>query len=133
MRFTSAPNNPVLFVLPFVPGTYSNLENHPRLIRANPDRPPRTTTTKQIRIHLDPKTGLPQVTTDDDVKPSTLKSRHQAVDEDTASDEADSRPKRQTITRPKDESKEEKKARKHAVQEERQVRLSRVPYHRATD
>ncbi|KAK7686584.1 hypothetical protein QCA50_010184 [Cerrena zonata] len=84
--------------------TYSNLENHPRLIRASRgDRVP--------RIRLDPKTGLPFV-------------ENQAVKDASSDDEEDdaSLPVHHTITRPKDESKEDKKARKQAVKAERQLR-----------
>ncbi|TFY68604.1 hypothetical protein EVJ58_g912 [Rhodofomes roseus] len=88
--------------------TYSNLENHPRLIKARQDKPVR-------KIRLDPKTGLPIV---------DGKQPHSRTTADSASEsesEDDSRP-RVTISRPKDESKEDKQARKQAVKAERQQR-----------
>lgn len=44
----------VLFMLITLEATYSNLENHPRLIRARDNRP-------VPKIRLDPRTGLPVV------------------------------------------------------------------------
>ncbi|KAH9837296.1 Low temperature viability protein-domain-containing protein [Rhodofomes roseus] len=88
--------------------TYSNLENHPRLIKARQDKPVR-------KIRLDPKTGLPIV---------DGKQPHSRTTTDSASEsesEDDSRP-RVTISRPKNESKEDKQARKQAVKAERQQR-----------
>lgn len=108
--------------------TYSNLENHPRLIRA---RQVRTTP----KITLDPKTGLPLV---DGEKVQKRISRRQVepieeVDEDerrkfVSSYYCGSRFSfllsaiHVTVTRPKNESKEDKKARKQAVKAERQAR-----------
>ncbi|KAL4251522.1 LTV1 family protein [Abortiporus biennis] len=88
--------------------TYSNLENHPRLIRA-----------KQLRavpkILLDPKTGLPFVA-------NVPKEKIVSTTADPKADELNEDAPRTTITRPKNESKEEKKARKQAVKMDRQVR-----------
>ncbi|TFK41914.1 Low temperature viability protein-domain-containing protein [Crucibulum laeve] len=98
--------------------TYSNLENHPRLIRA---RDPKIVP----KIHLDPKTGLPSVTTD---APTTKsKSIHDRVsfkaDSDESSEDTETESRvRQTIARARGESKEEKRARKSAVKAERQTR-----------
>jgi len=93
--------------------TYSNLENHPRLIKARQDRP-------IPKILLDPKTGLPVV------EPKQSLSRtlgdHSASSSEDSDDDA--HPQRMTISRPKNESKEDKKARKHAVKAERQHRRS---------
>ncbi|CCM03778.1 uncharacterized protein FIBRA_05925 [Fibroporia radiculosa] len=106
--------------------TYSNLENHPRLIRARQEKP-------VPKIRLDPKTGLPVI---------EGKSHPQAKSSDTASDsdmedgcrayfgfyfvlsKANCRyaATRVTIIRSKNESKEDKKARKQAVKAERQSR-----------
>ncbi|CAK5264379.1 unnamed protein product [Mycena citricolor] len=95
--------------------TYSNLENHPRLIRA------RDTSARKIasvpKILLDPRTGLPSVA----VSEKTLKSRTVTFASDSDSEEED-RPKGVTVKRDKNESKEDKKARKAAVKEERQAR-----------
>jgi protein LTV1 len=94
--------------------TYSNLENHPRVIRARASRP-------VPKITLDPKTGLPTLNGDHQA-PESRKGRHylQSVAEDEDSREPSVA--KQTISRPRDESKEDKKARKQAVKAQRQVR-----------
>ncbi|KAI5124132.1 hypothetical protein M0805_000943 [Coniferiporia weirii] len=88
--------------------TYSNLENHPRLIRARETR-------SVPKIHLDPKTGLPFV------KPAKdeghLATELKFVDSETI------RPTVHiSVARPRNESKEEKRVRKQVVKEERQAR-----------
>ncbi|KAJ7597341.1 Low temperature viability protein-domain-containing protein [Mycena floridula] len=90
--------------------TYSNLENHPRLIRAR-------NTQAVPKIILDPKTGLPSIA---EVKRS---SRPRITDNDS-SDESENSPirVRQTISRPRDESPETKKARKALMKAERATR-----------
>jgi protein LTV1 len=101
--------------------TYSNLENHPRLIRARDPKP-------VFKILLDPRTGLPPV-----VDPTKTKSKSrgkvESIEEDDEDEDEDEEgdvhlpPGRsQTITRPRDESKEARKARKTAVKAERQAR-----------
>jgi len=86
--------------------TYTNLENHPRMIRARDE--------KHIpKIKLDPRTGLPSTEPKKDTR---------AEEEESESEEDEDRPVRVTIARPRDESKEEKKARKQAVKQERQAR-----------
>ncbi|KAH8119968.1 Low temperature viability protein [Phellopilus nigrolimitatus] len=88
--------------------TYSNLENHPRLIRARE--------TKSVpKIYLDPKTGLPSVKPAKDEKRSTANVANGDVSETI-------QPARVTVARPKNESKDEKHARKQAVKEGRQAR-----------
>lgn len=95
--------------------TYSNLENHPRVIRARALKP-------VPKITLDPKTGLPTVNSDRQAAESRKgRQRLQAVAEDEQDSQEPSVVK-QTISRPRDESKEDKKARKQAVKAERQVR-----------
>nr|GAT61310.1 predicted protein [Mycena chlorophos] len=86
--------------------TYSNLENHPRLIRARDGEIRKKATTK---IHLDPRTGMPLVASE-------------SASESSDDDDADDRPRVGTIKRDRNESKEDKKARKQAVKEERQAR-----------
>ncbi|KAK7063815.1 protein LTV1 [Favolaschia claudopus] len=98
--------------------TYSNLENHPRLIRA------RDAERKKIpKIHLDPRTGLPSVV---QPPPTISKPRAPALDTDGSDSDSDltedGRPRVETVKRDKNESKEEKRARKAAVKEERQMR-----------
>ncbi|KZT72926.1 LTV-domain-containing protein [Daedalea quercina L-15889] len=91
--------------------TYSNLENHPRLIKARQDK-------LVPKIRLDPKTGLPVVT-------GKLRQSRISTDSSSESDsEDDTRLQRTTVSRPKNESKEDKKTRKQAVKAERQQRRS---------
>ncbi|KAI6114913.1 Low temperature viability protein-domain-containing protein [Pisolithus croceorrhizus] len=84
--------------------TYTNLENHPKIIRARTSKP-------VPKIRLDPRTGLPSVNMEppEGSRPSTEDSESLHV------------PKR-TVTRSRDESKESKKARKQAVRAERQAK-----------
>ncbi|KAJ6520285.1 Low temperature viability protein-domain-containing protein [Mycena sanguinolenta] len=102
--------------------TYSNLENHPRLIRGRDSDHKKTVVPK---IHLDPRTGFPTVAAD---AKSASKPNNNRVSFDSdsnselSSDNDDDRPRVQTIKRNKNESKDEKKARKAAVKEERQTR-----------
>ncbi|KAF7337639.1 Protein LTV1 [Mycena sanguinolenta] len=100
--------------------TYSNLENHPRLIRARDSDRKKTVVPK---IHLDPRTGFPTIAAD--TKPASKPTGRVSFTSDSnseSSDDDDDRPRVQTIKRDKNESKEEKKARKAAVKEERQAR-----------
>ncbi|KAJ7654726.1 Low temperature viability protein-domain-containing protein [Mycena rosella] len=100
--------------------TYSNLENHPRLIRA---RDSDARKKPMAKILLDPRTGLPSVVTDGDAKPKPKGRVSFASDsDDTDSSEDDARPRVETVKRDRNESKEDKKARKAAVKEERQTR-----------
>lgn len=64
----------------FLSATYSNLENHPRLIRARGNKP-------VPKIRLDPKTGLPSV-----VEPSS-KQQQQPPTDSSVTDEEDSKRK----------------------------------------
>lgn len=89
--------------------TYSNLENHPRLIRVRQQRP-------VPKITIDPKTGLPIV------KSKSHPDQSASSDDDDDDDEEADHPQRVTITRPKNESKEDKKLRKQTVKAERQSR-----------
>ncbi|KAG7452177.1 LTV-domain-containing protein [Guyanagaster necrorhizus] len=85
--------------------TYTNLENHPRLIRACDTR-------RTPKITLDPKTGLPSV-----VEPKQAKLRAQPPEPDLKRI-----PRQATVTRPRNESAESKKARKTAVKVNRAMR-----------
>ncbi|KAI3622310.1 cytoplasmic protein [Moniliophthora roreri] len=91
--------------------TYSNLENHPRLIRARESKP-------VPKIQLNPKTGLPSI-----AEAPTSKPRVYDNDSD-GSDYSDSESHaiHQTMTRSKDETPEEKKARKAAVKAQQAAR-----------
>lgn len=108
--------------------TYSNLENHPRLIRARDANP-------VVKIRLDPRTGFPMV----EELPPRLRgkaAKQPPIEDDEDKDAArmDSTQIRTsdvtdfslavhyTVTRLKDETPEEKKARKAAVKAEKQVR-----------
>ncbi|KAJ3509493.1 hypothetical protein NLJ89_g5199 [Agrocybe chaxingu] len=113
--------------------TYTNLENHPRLIRARESKP-------APKIILDRKTGLPSLSDPPQPKPSTNQVSFAPTSDDT--DESDdeksinkgamisypsimpdsSAAVHQTISRPRGECKEDKKARKAAVKHERQAR-----------
>lgn len=103
--------------------TYSNLENHPRLIRARDAK-----AIPKIKLH--PKTGLPTT-----ANTTPLNKLEDLSEEDE--DEGDRRMSsdsvkvkladvrsavKVTVTRPKGEPKEEKKARKNAAKEERRNR-----------
>jgi len=88
--------------------TYSNLENHPRLIRAREIKP-------VPKIILDPKTGLPSTAVDPNSRISTRRSVPPVLAEENIKPQV-------TITRPRNESKEEKQLRKQAVKLERQTR-----------
>ncbi|KAI0830773.1 LTV-domain-containing protein [Trametes gibbosa] len=92
--------------------TYSNLENHPRLIKARNSR-------SVPKIRLDPKTGLPSV-----VQEQSARRQPRAESSETDEDNEDSRPVRITVSRSKHETAEEKKVRKQAVKAERQARRS---------
>ncbi|RDB28777.1 Protein LTV1 [Hypsizygus marmoreus] len=99
--------------------TYSNLENHPRLIRARDPKP-------VPKITLDPKTGFPIVVDPSQkAKPYVKSPRARAAQNEQKNDsgsDTDTPCRRETIIRPRDEAKEEKKARKAAVKAERQTR-----------
>ncbi|KAF9502180.1 LTV-domain-containing protein [Pleurotus eryngii] len=91
--------------------TYSNLENHPRLIRARDANP-------VVKIRLDPRTGFPMV----EELPPRLRgkaAKQPPVEDD---EDKDAAPVHYTVARPKDETPEEKRARKAAVKAEKQVR-----------
>ncbi|KAI0361122.1 LTV-domain-containing protein [Trametes cingulata] len=92
--------------------TYSNLENHPRLIKARNTKP-------VPKIRLDPRTGLPSV-----VEEQASVKQPQVDSSATDEEDESSRPVRVTVARKKDETPEEKKARKQAVKAERQARRS---------
>ncbi|KAJ3721927.1 Low temperature viability protein-domain-containing protein [Lentinula raphanica] len=90
--------------------TYTNLENHPRVIRIQKSKP-------VPKIRLDPKTGLPSV--DYAVfkytsKPEKVHPAFANESDDSSSGEPFSQPL-ETITRPRNEDPESKKARKAAV------------------
>jgi len=103
--------------------TYSNLENHPRLIRAR-DRDLRKKQAPVAKIHLDPRTGLPSVVTGEDAdvlrKPKGLVSFASHSDSEPSDD--DQRSTVGTIKRDRNEPKDAKKARKAAVKEGKQAR-----------
>lgn len=90
--------------------TYSNLENHPKLIS---DRAPRK------KIMIDPKTGMP-VLVQVQKKP---KSKQESIEEQVEEEDEEAEEERVNLgaARSKGESKEEKKARKAAVKEAKKV------------
>ncbi|KAJ3815592.1 Low temperature viability protein-domain-containing protein [Lentinula aff. lateritia] len=91
--------------------TYSNLENHPRLIRVRHSKP-------VPKICLDPKTGLPTVI-DAASKPAPKHASKNKKDLDSFANDSDDSPyyedTSQKVTRPRNEDPESKKARKAAV------------------
>ncbi|KAH0837959.1 Low temperature viability protein-domain-containing protein [Lanmaoa asiatica] len=87
--------------------TYSNLENHPRIIQARPSKP-------VPKIKLDSHMGLPSVANEGIEGGQMLDTSEEG--------EQVKRVVKQTISRSRDESKEGKKARKQAVKAERQAR-----------
>jgi protein LTV1 len=90
--------------------TYTNLENHPRLIRVLDPKP-------VPKIALDRKTGLPSLIQEPQKIQNTV-----PINTEDESEDSDNVPRRETITRPRDESKELKKVRKAMVKAERQTR-----------
>jgi len=100
--------------------TYSNLENHPRVIRVRDSR-------KVAKIRLDPKTGLPLVAEEGE-SPARRKppvSRKVVLDRTVLHEKAE-KPLSDSghipNARDKHESKEAKAARKNAVKAEKQAR-----------
>ncbi|KAJ3571563.1 hypothetical protein NP233_g3672 [Leucocoprinus birnbaumii] len=93
--------------------TYSNLENHPRIIRVTNSR-------HVPKISLDPKTGFPLV----DVLSNNQIRRTLPPEDDSDYDTETENTvnKRTTISRPRNESKDDKKARKAAAKAEKQNR-----------
>jgi len=84
--------------------TYTNLENHPRLIRAREKQ-------RGPKIQLDPKTGFPL-----EVKSTTRPNGTQSLPVKNATSH------HILSRRPREESAEEKRERKRAVKAERQTR-----------
>ncbi|KAI8885729.1 Low temperature viability protein [Backusella circina FSU 941] len=97
--------------------TYSNLENHPSLIS---DKGPR----KKIRI--DPKTGMPVlVEVERKQKKSKDEEEHESAgeeDDDEEDEEEEESPVNKGAARSKKESKEDKKARKQALKDQKKVK-----------
>ncbi|KAG2176925.1 hypothetical protein INT43_007579 [Umbelopsis isabellina] len=102
--------------------TYSNLENHPSLIKE---------TGAKKRIQIDPKTGMPVlVEMGKPQKRAIRRSRlaEQTQDDDEGSDDESEEendgpePVNLGVARSKDESKEDKKARKAALKEQKRSR-----------
>ncbi|CDZ96654.1 Uncharacterized conserved protein [Phaffia rhodozyma] len=99
--------------------TYTTLDNHPRLIQEK----------SKLRIAIDPKTGFPVVNGEQQTT-RRRKGRNgrfekepvQDIEEEEEEGGDETTIRRETVTRPKVESKEEKKARKAAVKEERSAR-----------
>jgi len=84
--------------------TYTNLENHPRLIKTREER-------KVPKIRLDPKTGFPVV----DGKSTPSSNVSSSLPDKAAAP-------RTTARRPREESSEEKRERKRTVKAEKQAR-----------
>ncbi|GAA5966419.1 hypothetical protein JCM3765_007563 [Sporobolomyces pararoseus] len=105
--------------------TYSNLSNHPRLLRIRDNK---LKTPKPAQIKLDPKTGFPLVNgqlvtgKDDTIMEENEQDGEQ--DEEEEEEEMEEYIPKETIKRPRGETAEEKKARKQQVKNERQSRRS---------
>ncbi|KZT55421.1 LTV-domain-containing protein [Calocera cornea HHB12733] len=95
--------------------TYSNLENHPRVISARAD-----VGRGVKRIRLDTRTGLPTVEEEEGAEPR--RSKRSAGEEQPSPEKRQKLAPKAPIVRAKTESAEEKKARKAAVKLERQER-----------
>jgi protein LTV1 len=100
--------------------TYTNLENHPRLIKAREER-------KVPMIRLDPKTGFPVV----DGKFTSRSNVSSSLPDKAAGASRFDRPSqlvnpiiapRTTARRPREESAEERRERKRTVKAEKQAR-----------
>ncbi|POY73776.1 hypothetical protein BMF94_3316 [Rhodotorula taiwanensis] len=94
--------------------TYSNLSNHPRMLRLRDSRGP-----KPAQIKIDPKTGFPMVDGKSVLEPKTEDT---IMEEEEEGEEEEEYVIRETIKRPRAETAEEKKARKAAVKAERASR-----------
>ncbi|KAF9531854.1 Low temperature viability protein-domain-containing protein [Crepidotus variabilis] len=95
--------------------TYTNSENHPRLIRARDSKP-------VPKIQLDKRTGLPSIMLKSDSQKTLTRVSFAGDSEESDDHEISVSPHRQTVTRPRNESKEDKKARKAATKQEKQTR-----------
>ncbi|ORY46701.1 Low temperature viability protein-domain-containing protein [Leucosporidium creatinivorum] len=89
--------------------TYSNVSNHPRLLRVRENGP------RPARIRIDEKTGFPVVEGGEEKK-------DEEEDEEMEEESDDGAPRPETIKRPRGETAEQKKARKEAVKQERASR-----------
>ncbi|KAF6754289.1 cytoplasmic protein [Ephemerocybe angulata] len=101
--------------------TYSNLDNHPRLIRARTSKP-------VPKITLDPRTGLPSIA-ESNTKPTPKRGLNvrQPLSNSEDTDEYDSDVTTKghrgaAVGRPRNESAEEKKARKAEIKQQKQSR-----------
>ncbi|KAM0749407.1 LTV-domain-containing protein [Meredithblackwellia eburnea MCA 4105] len=105
--------------------TYSNVSNHPRLIRVRDISGGKN---KPAQIRIDPKTGFPIVSEEgEEDAPLSKKQRKgkkalELVEEDEDEEDVEMIPRPETITRPRNESAADKKARKAAVKAERSNR-----------
>ena len=107
-------------------GTYSNMDNHPGMIKEQNRR----------RIHIDPKTGMPVVTEklskkalvkQQEMMDAAKKSLQEGDSDDDFEDEDDfegseDEAENLGVKRDKAETKEEKKARKEAIKQEKKMR-----------
>ncbi|KAF8167443.1 LTV-domain-containing protein [Crassisporium funariophilum] len=99
--------------------TYTNLENHPRLIRARDPKP-------VPKIVLDRKTGLPSIADNSEKKPKGSLRFASTTDTSDGSEDSDAtgndEPRQAAVGRPRNEAKDEKKARKAGIKAERKER-----------
>ncbi|KWU43307.1 hypothetical protein RHOSPDRAFT_29726 [Rhodotorula sp. JG-1b] len=97
--------------------TYSNLSNHPRMLRLRDVRGP-----KPAKITIDPKTGFPLIDGKSVLEPRGGGGDDLIMEEEDEEEEEEEFVIREVIKRPRTETAEEKKARKAAVKAERAVR-----------
>ncbi|GAA5871414.1 hypothetical protein JCM8547_002659 [Rhodosporidiobolus lusitaniae] len=104
--------------------TYSNLSNHPRMLRLRDSMGKKKAATPAAQIKIDPKTGFPTVDGKNvlDERPNAKKGEDVIMEEEEEDEDEEDYEFRETIKRPRDESAAEKKARKAAVKAERASR-----------
>ncbi|GAA5914879.1 ribosome biogenesis protein LTV1 [Sporobolomyces salmoneus] len=99
--------------------TYSNLSNHPRLLRIRDNK---LKTPKPAQIKLDPKTGFPLVDGELVTGRQPGDTIMEEPEEDDEEEEMEEYIPKETIKRSRDETPEEKKLRKQLVKNDRQSR-----------
>jgi len=82
IRFDSPEPDRIQLLLSLYPGTYSNLSNHPRLLRIRDNK---LKAPKPAQIKLDPKTGFPMV--DGEIVTGRDTIMEEQEDEDASSEE----------------------------------------------
>ncbi|GAA5841112.1 hypothetical protein JCM11251_008021 [Rhodosporidiobolus azoricus] len=110
--------------------TYSNLSNHPRMLRLRDSMGKKKKTFSDAsspsvaQIKIDPKTGFPMVNGESvlDARPNARKQEEDTIMEGDEEEDEEDYEFRETVKRPRDETTSDKKARKAAVKAERASR-----------